>query len=280
MIEIKMRKIILVLFTPFIIFSCGDDPIEEIKESWFTPYESEWLITESDYFGISKGSGTYYYFFEEGVVSHYVDNGKLKGIIFTWNYELTELDGLNFIELKPSICWNSDQGGVFVVNPLPNGDGFRLLDIETVSNREFIFATPNFDLVFEDNSCAEISSDWIDNYDDAVMASIYDERFNKVVFKEGIAYSKPLKLTGFIKAFTYQGRAENDIEYLEILEVCPDYQADFGIISGLYDANEFNNDGNGNNGFEISQGSISFVFLEVLSDFPDELDEDCYTTVF
>ncbi len=273
-----MRKIIIAIFTSFVLFSCGDDPVEDIKESWFAPYERQWVATDSDYFGIGKGPGTYYYFFENGVVNHYVDNGKLKGIIFTWGYSLSEVDGIKFIELLVSDCWNSDQGGFFEVHTQP--DGFKLISVDDRSSHDFSFTTPDFELIFEDNGCAEISNEWMDNYSDAVMASTNNDHFNRVVFKDGIAYTKAQRFSVFTRAFSYKSLAENDREYLEILDVCPDYNVDFGIISGLYDVKEYNNNGEGNNGFEIIQGSIRIVYLEDLLDYPDVLDQDCYTSIF
>jgi len=156
-----------------------------------------------------------------------------------------------------------------------------LIKVDDRNSHDFTFTTPEFELVYEDNSCAVISTEWMDSYSDAVMVNTNNDHFNRVVFKDGIAYTDPQKSLDFTQAFTYNSHAEDDREYLEILDVCPDYNADFGIISGLYDVKEYNNyDGKGNNGFVITQGSLRLVYLEDLFDYPDVLNQDCYTTIF
>ena len=274
------RKIFVLLITSFLLYSCGDDDPVEVDHP-FVQFEKQWLSTDSDEFGIVKGSGAYYYYFEDGVVTHYVSNGKLDGIIYTWNYDLLELEGSSFIELLNSACWISDNGGEFQIVVNEDADGFELVRTTTVEEYEFSISEPTFPLELEHNGCSTISNEWLDNYTDIVMELTTNERFHKVVFNDGTAYIKPNRTSGFNKAFTYSSGEQEDIEFLEILEICPDYEEDFQIQEGRYTVNEFNNvDGEGNNGFVLTQGTVGITYFHSLDTYPDALETDCYTTVF
>lgn len=277
-----MKRIFTVLLASIVLISCGDDdPVVE-EEIFFAQYEEQWLSTPSDKFGVEKGEGIYFYRFENGVVTHYVNNGRLNGIIYSWNYQISVIDDINFIELSNSPCWISNQGGFFQVEePADGGDGFVLINPSTFSKHPFDFSEPNFPLEFDANPCAQLSNDWMDNYNGIVFTNERNDRFNRILFYNGVAYTLINKLEGYSKAFTYTTRADQQFEYFDIIDICVDYEEDFEMFRGEYVVNEFNNiDGLGNNGFIITRGIARLTYLYDEPGNLDELKEDCYITVF
>ena len=156
-------------------------------------------------------------------------------------------------------------------------NGFQLINTSDRSTHDFLFTTPTFDTTIGDNPCTVVENNWIEEYGNLVLSNTSNNQFNKVVFNNGTLYANASKSTEFIKAFTYSAYAENNAEFLEILEVCTDYEQDFGISTGVYEVDEYNNaDGEGNNGFILTQGSNQLIYLQDLTDFPDGFNEECY----
>jgi hypothetical protein len=273
-----MKRLFIALLASLILISCGDDDSQP-EVGFFDAFEGQWLSTTSDKFGIERGEGTYYYKFENSIVTHYVNNGEFNGIIFTWNYRTTTDEGDNYMDLLNSGCWISDQGGKFGVLPTSDGTGFRLINTTTYSDHPFFPSEPDFPLDFDTNPCASRTNDWIDNYKGIVFKSERNDNSNQIVFDEGTAYTKTGKSTGYSKAFTYTSSADDQFEYFDILEICPDYKEDFEMFEGEHTVNQLNNvDGLRTSGFKITRGIAEVTYIYDNPNYPDVLQEDCYVS--